>query len=225
MFAFLLQEKMFPFYKNISSMPTAFFTVMLVLSFLYWLSAILGMVDMDSLDFDLPDGADAGNISSTAGGLAGLMVKFGLNGIPLVITFSLISLFGWLISFYIIYYFSNIVPDGFIRWLISIPLIVFILILSSIITGFLLKPFRPLFEMREENTVKNILGQTAIVRSKNVDQQFGEVFLNDGGAGLILKVRSRNNEKFKRQDRVVLLEYREAENFYFVISEKEFLDI
>ena len=74
-----------------------------------------------------------------------------------------------------------------------------------------------------KNTVKNLLGQTAIVRTLRVDEGFGEVNLEDGGAGLILKVRSLNGESFKKGDRVVLLEYMVEQHTYRVISEKEFL--
>jgi len=216
MFAFLFHESMTPFYKNIGSMPTAFFTIMLVLSLIYWLSAILGMIDIDSVDIDSPD--------TSAGIFAGLMTKLGLNGIPFVISFSLIALFGWLISFYTVYFFFGIIPDGLLRWLVSIPVVFFAFFIAAFMASMLIKPFRPLFESLEENTVKNILGQTAIVRSKVINKHSGEVALNDGGAGLILKVRSRNNEEFQRDDRVVLLEYKENDNIYFVISEQEFLN-
>jgi hypothetical protein len=51
---------------------------------------------------------------------------------------------------------------------------------------------------------------------------FGEATVEDGGAGLIVKVRAFKDEVFARGDKVVLLEYIEAENIYKVISEQEF---
>jgi len=56
MFAILLSERMDPFYQNISSFPTAIFTFLLAVVTLYWVVAVLGLVDIDVLDFDIPDG-------------------------------------------------------------------------------------------------------------------------------------------------------------------------
>ena len=49
--------------------------------------------------------------------------------------------------------------------------------------------------------------------------------LEDGGAGLILKVRADEALGLKRGDRVVLLEYLEAQHAYRVITEDEFRGI
>ena len=68
-----------------------------------------------------------------------------------------------------------------------------------------------------------MLGQVAIVRSSRVDRLFGEASFDDGGAGLIIKVRAMNDQVFKRGDRVVLLEFVAQENIYKVISEQDFL--
>ena len=90
------------------------------------------------------------------------------------------------------------------------------------ITAQLIKPLRPLFKKAEQETLKKILGQTVIVRTSRVDKEFGEAILEDGGAGLILKVRSSGDETFKKGDVIVLLEYLEKNNTYRVISEQDF---
>ena len=41
------------FFANIFSYPTVFFTVILLVLAVYWLFAILGMVDIDVLDLDM----------------------------------------------------------------------------------------------------------------------------------------------------------------------------
>ena len=70
-----------------------------------------------------------------------------------------------------------------------------------------------------------MLGQTAVVRSGRVTLSHGEALLENGGAGLILRVRADEACGFKRGDRVVLLEYLEAEHAYRVITEDEFKGI
>ncbi len=53
-----------------------------------------------------------------------------------------------------------------------------------------LTAIRPFFHKIEQQTVKRIVGTIAVVRTSKVTDSFGEVFLDDGGAGLILKARS-----------------------------------
>jgi len=55
MFAIFLTDNMDPFYQNIASFPTVFFTFFLLVVVLYWLVAVLGLVEIDVLDFDIPD--------------------------------------------------------------------------------------------------------------------------------------------------------------------------
>lgn len=225
MFAIFLTEGMNPFYQNIASFPTAVFTFLLALAVLYWLVAVLGWVDIDILDLDLPDGdaeLDINSNHSTADALAGLLLRFGLVGVPLTVIVSLIALFGWLISYYCVHFLFGMIPDGLLRWLAGVPVLLVSLYLAVLITAQVIKPLRSFFQATEQHTEKKVLGQAAIVRTARVDEHFGEAMLADGGAGLILKVRSRPDSQFARGDRVVLLEYLAEQNAYQVISEQEF---
>ncbi len=229
MFAILLSEGMDPFYKNISSFPTAIFTFALAVVTLYWVVAVLGLVDIDVLDFDMPDaegtlGVNTDSEFSTPDALAGLMLKLGLHGVPVTIIISFISLFGWLCCYYLVHFILGLLPSGLLQYLAGVPVFLVSLTVSVMITAIIIKPLRPLFRKAQQHTEKLVLGQTAIVRTSKVNSSFGEAGLDDGGAGLILKVRTSGDEVFNRGDRVVLLEYSKAENTYRVISEKEFLN-
>lgn len=227
MFAIFLHQGMDPFYQNISSFPTVIFTFILAICVLYWLVAVLGFVDIDILDFDLPE-ADAnlpssqGTAHSTADALAGLMLKFGLNDVPITVIVSFIGLFGWLISYFSVHFLLTLVPDGVFYYLAGGAVIAVTLYAATWITAICIRPLRPLFKKAGQQAHTDILGQVAIVRSSRVDRSFGEATLDDGGAGLILKVRSLDDTVFKKGDRVVLLEYRQKEYTYRVISEEAF---
>lgn len=221
MFALLLTEGMNPFYQNISSFPTVIFTFFLALTFLYWFVAVLGLVEIDVLDFDIPE-SDGGSDLTNANVLAGLMLRFGLQGVPVTVIISFIALFGWLISYYVVHFLLGYVPGGVLRFLAGIPVLIGSFYISVMMTAVVIKPIRPLFLKAQQQTEKIIIGQTAIVRTSRVDADFGEAVLEDGGAGLILKVRATDDEKFSLGDKVVLLEYIKDENVYRIISEKEF---
>lgn len=226
MFAILLSKSMEPFYENISSFPTVFFTFFLMLTVLYWVVAVLGLVEIDVLDFDIPEangGMDGSGELTNPDALAGLALKLGLHGVPVTIIVSILSLVGWLICYYAVHYLTSWLPGSFLRVIAGGAILVTSLYLSAMITAVLIKPLRPLFRKAQQITPKRVLGQTAIVRTSRVNSSFGEAALDDGGAGLILKVRATGNAEFAKGDRVVLLEHLEAENIYRVVSEEEFL--
>lgn len=221
MFAVLLSEGMKPFYQIVASFPTIFFTVLLIVVVIYWLFTILGVFDISLLDFDIDISAD-GDISS-ANALTGLMMRFGLHGVPVTIIISLIVLFGWLLCYYLVYFLSPLFSTGLLRLLLGLPALIGSLYVAVLLTSFVIKPLRPFFQKTQQETIKRVLGQVAIVRSSVVNEQFGEVSLADGGAGLILKARTMGATEFHRGDRVVLLEYVPEQYVYRVISEQEFL--
>lgn len=225
MFAIFLTEGMDPFYQNISSFPTIFFTFFLVLTVLYWVVAVLGLVDVDVLDFNglgVDGDINTGNSSSSADVLAGLFMRLGLQGVPVTVIISFISLIGWIFCYYIVHFLFSWIPDGILRFIAGLPVLVGCLYVAAVCTAVLIKPLKPLFAKAEQKTVKLVLGQTAIVRTSRVDAGFGEAILEDGGAGLIFKVRTSGEAIFKKGDRVVLLEHVKENNTYIVISENEF---
>ena len=85
-----------------------------------------------------------------------------------------------------------------------------------------IKPLKPIFKEAETYTEKRLIGQQCTVRTSRVSESFGEADFNDGGAGLILKIRAPESAGFKNGDTVILLEHIENEDAYRVISLDEF---
>ncbi len=229
MFAILLTDKMDVFYKNILSFPTIVFSILLLICILFWLVAILGFLDISFMDPDVDVGdvgdiGDVGDVGGDAGpsAVAGIIQRFGLNGVPLTIIITSISLIGWLISFYTVHILFPLIPSGLLTWVAGVGTLLGATIGATFITAMLIKPLRPLFKKLEVHLDKRIVGQTAKVRSSRVDQAFGEAVLEDGGAGLILKVRSADHQVYGRGDDVVIIDYVEADNTFKVVSLEEF---
>ncbi|MDH5619258.1 MAG: DUF1449 domain-containing protein [Gammaproteobacteria bacterium] len=229
MFAIFLSEKMDPFYQNISSFPTLIYTILLAVCVVYWAGAVLGFVDLDIIDLDLDSldlsGADMNPDTphTTPDVLAGLMLRFGLVGVPVTVSISILVLIGWLLCYYAVHFLFWLIPGAFLEFVAGIPIFFASLYIAATITGVLIRPLRPLFQKATQETIKQVLGQTAIVRTSRVDTGFGEATLEDGGAGLILKVRTTGDDKFSKGDRVVIYEKLDDQNIYRVISEEEFL--
>ena len=223
MFAILLSDSMDPFYRNVAAFPTLLWTILLALCVLYWLGAVLGIVDLDVFDASVGD-VDI-NAHSDAGSsdvLAGLLLRFGLVGVPIPVSLSLFALFGWLISYYAVHVLFAPIPPGPLRWLAGVPLLVATVFPAAWIAARLIRPLRPLFRNATAESAKHLLGQVAIVRTSRVDESFGEATMADGGAGLVLRVRAAPGNDFGVGSRVVLYERIDDGTTYRVISEREF---
>ncbi len=212
-----MQEAFFVFITKISLYPTIVFTGLVMFVTLYWVVSLLGMADMDSVDVG-ETGSDAAvsDLSST-GFFTGLMLKFGLYGVPLVIILSLISLIGWLLSYLYTSFLHQNFDSGVLYYVFGTGALIFVLVVSMWLTGMIISPIRKNIARIPKRNSANNVGKIAIVRTLSVTDKHGEAELNDGGAGLILKVRSDNSTSLlKKGDRVMLIAYLEEKNTYQV---------
>lgn len=208
------------------SFPVVIYTGLLVLCVLYWLFAAIGLLAIDFLNFDIDVDIDIdashGDMPST--GLGGLLMKFGFNQVPFTLIITLISLIGWIISYFA---FQLLLLPFYDKPWIYYPVgsVVFIIVfvLAVYITAYIIRPVRRLFEqLNTTNDNKALIGQTVIIRSSIVNKDKGEAIYEDGGAGLILQVRCDESYQFKRNDKAVLLNYDAINNSYQIINYDEF---
>lgn len=212
-----MQEAFLVFITKISLYPTIIFTGLVMFVTLYWVVSLLGMADMDSVDLgDAGGDADVSNLSST-GFFTGLMLKFGLYGVPLIIILSLISLIGWVLSYLYTSFLHQYFDSGILYYLFGTGALVFVLVVSMWLTGLIISPIRKnIANIPKRNSSSNV-GKIAVVRTLSVTDKHGEAELKDGGAGLILKVRSDISDNLlKNGDKVVLVEYSHDTNTYRV---------
>jgi len=232
MFALLLSDKMDPFYQNIGSFPTLIFSFMLGACLIYWLFAVVGVVDLSFLDItpeitnaDLSVGpvtsGDAGSGAVTTV-MSGLFVRFGLFGVPTIIILSFISLFGWFISFVIVHLFFDPLWDSILRYPIGLVVVLFSAYCSAWITAYAIRPIRKIFKRSLGTSSEQLIGKVVFVRTSRVDDSFGEATLDDGGAGLILQVRSADQHTLSQGEPAVILEYEPEHHCYRIISEARF---
>ena len=212
------------FLQIVFSYPTVVYSVLLVVALLYWLVAMLGLVDLELLDGWLETDVDVGDAVEAVdgGGLAGIMAKFGLAGLPLMIVATVLVLVAWVASYFVDYLLLRHLPGGFLRFLLGTGVVIVSFIAAVPVSGVLLRPVRALYDKLRPEPPRPLLGMAGVVRSPTVDVAQGIAGVEDGGAGLVLQVRSATTASFKRGDRVVLIEYLEEENAYRVIGEDEF---
>jgi len=203
------------FLQTALSFPTALFSFLLCLAVIYWAIVAFGMIEVDVLDIEADSLLDGS-------GLAGLLIKFKLDGVPVTLVLTLLFFFSWFFTYFVELFILSHLSLGLLRYPLGALLAVGALFLAAPISAAICRPLRPLFHKMEATSSRSVLGQTAVVRSGRVTLEHGEAVLEDGGAGLILRVRADEAQAFKRGDRVVLLEYLEAQHAYRVITEDEF---
>lgn len=228
------------------SFPTVIYTFFLCLCILLWLLTILGVLSLDtSIDgVDVGDvgdigaishptgggltsshaGADLGADAPTTGQAVGMLSRLGINGVPITIVITLLSLVGWTISFFVQRYFLSSVTVPIIYYIMGLALMFSALIVATIITAQLCKPLRNIFKQNLGIRKKQLTGQTVKVSSLSVDMNYGEALFEKRGVIIHLRIRAPAEENFKYNDRVVLLGYNQDQDYYNVISEADFLN-
>lgn len=211
------------FLKVVTSFPTVVYSVLLLVMLIHWLMTMLGVLEIDAIDGLLPDdiGVDGGD-GAHHGGVGGLLLKFGLHGIPVMVVFTIIAIVGWSFCFFVELHVLGTMPDGIATTLLGVATMAGGLLLSIPVARIVLAPVRRLIRRYEPVTQRPLLGRYAEVRSPEITQTHGTAWVEDGGAGLILQVRADVPGRFVRGDRVVLIEYLDAHNAYRVTSTEEF---
>lgn len=100
------------FFDTISSYPTSVYTVILGIMLVFWLFAIVGMLDIDLIPTDVDEGLfepDV-NFEGDIPGFVGLLHTLGLTGVPFTLVISIIALIGFTLSYVISTYL--LIPLG-----------------------------------------------------------------------------------------------------------------
>lgn len=199
------------FLHNIFAFPTVIFTVLLSILLIYWLFAIIGLLDHDILHLGTDIHSDAG-----MEGLAGLMLTLGLSGVPSTIVLVILAVIAWLVSYFIVYFFFFWES----KWFTAIAGVAVVAMSSAIsvfLTAKIVKPLRVLF--RKAYVLppeKALVGRVCKVRSSRVDDHQGEAVVTFEGADLIIKIRAVGEGQFSRGDVLTISEYVPEEGAYMV---------
>jgi hypothetical protein len=205
------------FLQTALSFPTVVFSMLLAAAVAYWLLASLGLLEIDVLD-----GLFGGDADVDAETIAGPLMRYGLGGVPLTLVLTVLIFFSWLLCYFVELLLLRHLPVPMLHWMLGVAVAAGAVVVAAFITGIVLRPARRFFAQLRAAPQKSVLGQSGVVRSPEVTPSQGTATVEDGGAGLILQVRDTRSDRFKRGDRVVLIEYLAEQNAYRIVGEDEF---
>lgn len=198
--------------------PTVLFGMLLGVAMLYWLLAATGLVQIDLLDGLFEGGGES--FAGEPGGLTGPLMRFGLGGVPLTLALTVLLLFAWLLSYFgtVLLLEGSVIETLTLDWGTRWIILVVALLGALPLTALSLRPARRFFARLQPVPQASLIGRTGVVRSPELTDTHGLVQVEDGGAGLVLQARDAGG-RFRRGDRVMLVEYLEHLNAYRVAAE------
>lgn len=203
-----------------SQFPTVIYSTLLGIVVIYWLIGMLGIIDLDlapeaDLDVDLDADIDT-DLSASVGGLAGLLLTFGLTSVPFTLVISIICLVSWLITVYLqIYVFSLLEGNG-LYYLLGALSTVIVFFISLPITGVLIRPLKGMFDSVEATSSHNLVGLGGTIATGTVTPSFGQAKVLNDGAEILLDVRCDPQHSLSMGDKVLLIEYNKGSHSYIV---------
>ena len=212
------------------SYPTAIFTVSLGIVLLYWLSVMVGALDIDLFEADVEgaeaalegaegaiegaegavDGADAAldgadGLEVEAHGAEGLLSALNLRRAPITVTVSLIVFFGWIASYLGMHYLAAV--GGLLpAWLFGTGVLALSLAIALPLTSLATRPLEPVFKSQSGKRRKDYVGTVCVVRTGRVDARFGQAEIVDGGTHLVVPVRI-DTSTLARGQKALIVDY------------------
>lgn len=218
------------FFEAILSYPTIVYTALLGVGLVYWLLAIVGLVDFESggpdLDIDLEPGTSVTDIDvdepANVSTLAGYLVALGLGGVPFSVVISLLALFAWVISSIAAIWALAFFPDGLLRFVVASAVLVGALALAIPAAATCVRPMRRLFVTHNAISNVSLIGQECVVLTGSVDEKFGRAEVAARGAGYHIHVIADTPNNLKRGDTALIMEYDEAAGIYRIAETSSF---
>lgn len=211
------------------ALPTLVYTALVAVSLGYWGLVIVGAADLNPFDGAegaikggiegvvkggvegavkggaeavkalAGDGADVAGAVKGAGALTDLLAFLGLRQVPITISFSLFSLFGWTLSYFTRFLLDPVLP-GALSGLVALA--------GSVLGGLALtaavtRPLSGLFADKATAGGQSLVGRTAIV-TIDVDERGGQAEIH--ADNVILSARCPAGMRLARGVEVVILE-------------------
>lgn len=187
-------------------------TVLLILIVLYWLSTIIGVLDLDFLDLDLDLDVDGGDVS---GPFYAFLAFLKVGELPFMFVFSILILNFWIIAMFL--YYLPIEPGGGLNTILLIPA----LILSVFVTKLEFLPFRNILKKSSTQEMEefSVIGQLCKLKSEAKKEWLGQAEIERDGASVIINVKPEfEEESFIKNEVACVYRKDNTKDLYYIIK-------
>lgn len=190
------------------------YTLIVGLMGMYWITVILGFLDIDIFDFDLDVDVD---LDIDAIGMNSILGILNVGSVPFSIWLSIFAFQMWAYS--IIF---NVVLDGIpvfqlpgilrfaICALICIPI-------AATITKVATTPLKKLFDQKTV-TKHDFVGKECLVTSSQVNGQFGTAEIRISGTPQLIDIRAKPEDGLKKDDKALIYDYDAEQDVFYVTN-------
>lgn len=192
------------------SYPTGLLSALLAVVLVYWLLALVGLVDFETDGLEWQADVDAGELS----GAAALLVGLGLGGVPFSIAGSLVVLVAWTFCCLAAMWLLPADPNLMTQWGVGSGLLLLALAWGVLLTGRLIRPLRPLFVTHAATANADLVGEACTVLTGSVDEKLGRAELKRQGANLNVRVWAPLPNSFQRGSQARITGYDAARQRY-----------
>ena len=140
-------------------------------------------------------------------GQAGLLNALKLRSAPLTLVMSLVLFFAWIIGMFGATALDGIALVGGAQLAAKLALFVVAPILGLFPTSVVIRPLARTLKPVQATKRAQLVGKLCTIRTGTVTDRFGEATLEDGGAGLVVRVRVEAGDKLGRGDQAVIVGY------------------
>jgi hypothetical protein len=183
------------------------YSILLGVTAVYWLTVILGFLDIEVFDFDLDIDTDL-EVDS-------LLSFLNIGAVPFSIWLTIVAFQMWIYSLGFNVLFDSISIIHIPEWLRFFIVLLAFVPLAALITKFVTAPLSSMFEIKTI-TKNEFVGKICIVTSSQVNQQFGTAELRVRGTPQLLDVRAKSEDGLKKDDQALIYEYNAEEDMFYV---------
>lgn len=188
---------------GINIIPTAF----LGLVVLYWLTVIIGAIDVDFFDFDL-DAVDGDSVSSP---FQGILAFLNFGDLPFMLVFSI-----WILVFWTLSMLMHLLPfktGGLIIGILLIPAFIISGFISKAVTNPLKSLFKDIYKSDKENEIEGTL--CTLLCDLPVGR-LGQAEIKKDTASIIINVKVEECENLHKGDKALVIRKDADKNFYII---------
>lgn len=206
------------FWAEIFALPTVVYTTLLVIASLYWLSVVIGGLEIDVLDVDADVDVDVGDTADGegAGGFLGLLSALGLRGVPLTFSLSVLTLWSWALCFLGMHHLAPLAAGVLPAWLAALGVALGSFVVAIFGTNLSIRPFQRVFKTHHAPSKLAFIGRPCTITTATVDARFGQALCEDGGAGLVIAVRYEGPATLVKGQKAVLADYDPKRDVFIV---------